>query len=133
MSGHRELQVHESLNVQSVEMEDALSEIEQTERSDNSDDSQHRGDCQHEPHVPGFGLVLVLDVVVGDRKDGSVVEQRDHDNHDGGHRVEIEDQDRQGHEEQDAQRLRDAVDGVAVHPLKYAATLFDGVDDHRQP
>ena len=58
--------------------------------------------------------------------------KRQHHDHDRGEGIEVENQDCQRHEEQHAQRLGDAVDGVAVHPLEDAAALLDRVDDHRQ-
>ena len=132
MPGHRKLQVHQCLDVQTVEVKDAFAEIEQSKRSNNPDDSQHCGDCQHEPHVPGFGLVLVEDVVISDGQDSSIVEKRQHDDHHGGEGIEVEHQDGERHEEQHTQRLRDAVDGVAVHSLKDSSAFLDCVDDHRQ-
>ncbi len=130
MPGHGELEVHECLYGQAVHVEDALAQIEQKKRGDNADHSQHCGDGQHKPHVPGFGLVSIQDVVIGDRQNRPVVKQRDHHDHDRRYGIEIEDQDGQRHEEQHAQRLSDAVDGVAVHALEDAAALFDRVDDH---
>ncbi len=99
---------------------------------DRTDDTEHGGDTEHEAHVPGFGLILVVDVVVGDRQDGAVVQQREHHDHDRGDGKEVEDQDRERHEQQHPQRLGDAVDRVAVHSLEDLAALFDRVDDHRQ-
>ena len=132
MPSHRKLQVHQGLDVQTVKVKNALAEIEQTERRDNPDESQHCGDCQHEAHVPGLGLVFVLNIVIGNRQNGPVVEQGQHHDHYRGEGIEVEDQDRQRHEEQHPQRLRDAVNGVTVHPLEDAATLLDCVNDHRQ-
>ena len=73
-----------------------------------------------------------MDVVVGDGQDGAVVEQRQHHDHHRGDRVEVEDQDRQSHEQQHTQRLGDAVHRVAVHPLEDLAALLDRLDDHRK-
>jgi hypothetical protein len=133
MPGHGSFRYISVWTVQAVHVEDALAKIEQRKRGDNADDSQHGGDAQHAPHVPGFGLVSVVNVVVSDRQNGSIVKQRDHHDHDRGDGIEVEDQDRQRHEEQHAQRLRDAVNGVAVHALEDAAALLDRVDDDRQP
>ena len=73
-----------------------------------------------------------MHVVIGDGQDGAVVEQRQHHDHHRRQRIKVEDQDRQRHEQQHAQRLGDAVDRVAVHPLEDLAALLDRVDDHRQ-
>ena len=62
-----------------------------------------------------------MNIVIGDGQDGAVVEQRQHHDHHRRQRIEVEDQDRQRHEQQHAQRLGDAVDRVAVHPLEDAA------------
>ena len=83
-------------------------------------------------HVPGLGLILVMNIVIGNGQDGAVVEQRQHHDHHRRQWIKVEDQDRQRHEQQHAQRLGDAVDRVAVHPLEDAAALLDRVDDHRQ-
>ena len=81
MPGNGQLQVHQRLDVRAVEVKDALAEIKQAERRDDPDYAQHRGDPQDQPHVPSLGLVLVMDVVIGDGEDGAVVEQRQHDDH----------------------------------------------------
>ena len=73
-----------------------------------------------------------MNVVIGNGQDGAVVEQRQHHDHHRRQRIKVEDQDRQRHEQQHAQRLGDAVDRVAVHPLEDTAALLDRVDDHRQ-
>jgi hypothetical protein len=62
--------------------------------------------------------------------DGAIVEQRQHDDHDRGQGIEFEDDDRQRHEQENAQRLGDPIDRVAVHPLKDAAAFLDRFDDH---
>ena len=91
---------------------------------------KYRGNPQHHAHVPGFGLILVMDVVIGDGQDGAIVEQRQHHDHHRRHRIKVEDQDRQRHEQQHAQRLGDAVDRVAVHPLENAPALLDCINNH---
>jgi len=66
-------------------------------------------------------------VVVGDGQDRAVVEQRQHHDHDRGHRVEVEDQNGQGDKQQHPplQGFRDSVDRVTVHPLEdLAASLI---------
>jgi hypothetical protein len=80
--GHRQHQIHQRLQLRAVEVEHAVAEVEQAERGDRADDAQHRGDAQNQAHVPGFGLVLVMHVVVGDGQDRAVVEQRQHHDHD---------------------------------------------------
>ena len=55
-------------------MKYAFTEIKQTKRGRDANDAQHRGDPQHKPHVPRFWLVLIVNVVIGDRQDGSVIE-----------------------------------------------------------
>ena len=102
MPRDRELEIHQRLDVRTVEIEDALTEIEQAEGGDDSDDAEHGRDPEHEAHVPGFGLVPVAHVVVGDGQDGAVVEQRDHHDHDRGHGIEVEDENRECHEQQHA-------------------------------
>ena len=39
-----------------------------------ADEAQYRGDSQHQAHVPGFGLILVMNVVIGNGQDGAVVQ-----------------------------------------------------------
>ena len=73
-----------------------------------------------------------MDVVVGNGQNRAVVEQGQHHDHHRGQRIKVEDQDRQGHEQQHAQGLGNAVDRVAVHPLEDFPALLDRVDDHRQ-
>ena len=102
MSRHGQLQVHQSLDVRMVEVKYPLSKIEQAKRGDDSHDAQHRRDPQHQTHVPGLWLILVMNVVIGDGQNGSVIEQRDHHDHHCGHRIEVKDQDRNRHEEQHA-------------------------------
>ncbi len=113
-------------------MEDALTEIKQAKRSHHSDNAQHRGDPEHQAHVPGLGLVFVMNVVVSDGQDGSIVQQRQHHDHHRCQRIEVKHQDRERHEEQHAQRFCDAVDRVAVHALENAPALLDCVDDYRE-
>ena len=132
MSGDRQLQVHQRLDVSAVEMKYALAEIKQAKRGHDADDAQHRGDPQHQAHVPGLGCVLVMNIVVGDGQYGAIVEQRQHHDHYRGQRIKVEDQDRQSHEQQHAERLGDTVDRVAVHALEDTAALLDRVDDYRQ-
>lgn len=62
-----------------------------------------------------------MHVVIGNGQNDAVVEQGQHHDHHGRQRIEAEDQNSQGHEQQHAQRLSDAVDGVAVHALEYLA------------
>ena len=133
MSGDGQHEVHQGLHAGVSEVEDAVAQVEKTEGSDRSKYAQHGGDPEHQSHVPGFGSVSVVDLVVRDRQDGAVVEQRKHHDHDGGQRVEIENEDGEGDEQQHPQGFGDAVDRVAVHPLKDLAALFDRVDDDRQP
>jgi hypothetical protein len=132
MSGHGQLQIHERLDVRAVEVECALAKIKQAKRGHDADDAQHRGNAQHHAHVPGLGLILVMNVVIGNGQDGAVVEQRQHHDHHRRQRIKIKDQDRQRHEQQYAQRLGDTVDRIAVHPLEYFPALLDRVDNHRQ-
>ena len=73
MPGHGQLQIHQRLDVVAIDMEDSLGEEEQAEGRHDSDDPEHRRDPQHHAHIPGFGLVLVVDVVVGDGQDRAVV------------------------------------------------------------
>ena len=125
MACHGKLQVHQRLDVRVVEVKYALAKIEKTECGCDSDQAEHCGDTQHQAHVPGLGLILVVHIVIGDRQDCSIVQHGDHHDHHRGHRVEIKDQDRQSHEEQHAQCFGDAIDGIAVHALEDATTLLD--------
>ncbi len=113
-------------------MKDTLTEIKQSEGGDDPDDTQHRGNPQHQTHVPGLGLILVMNVVISDGQDGSVVEQRQYHDHHRRQWIEVEHQDRQRHEQQHAQRLSNTVDRIAVHPLERFSALLDRVDNHRQ-
>ncbi len=79
-----------------------------------------------------FGLVLVMNIVIGDGQNRAVVEQRQHHDHHRRQRIKIENQNRQRHEQQHAQRLGDAVNRVTVHPLENSPALLDRVNDHRQ-
>ena len=74
-----------------------------------------------------------MNIVIGDGQDGSVIEQRQHDDHHCGEWIEVEHQNRQRHKQEHAQRFGNAVDCIAVHPLEDAAALLDRVDDYRQP
>ena len=132
MSGHRQHQVHHRLQLRMVEVEHLVAQVEQAEGGDGADDAEHRGDPEHQAHVPGLGLILVANVVVGDGQDGAVVEQRQHHDLHRRHGKEVEDQDARRDEQQHPQRLGDAVDRVAVHPLEDLPALLDRVDDHRQ-
>ena len=73
-----------------------------------------------------------MNIVICDGQNRAVIEQRQHHNHDGRQRIEIENQNRQRHEEQHAQRLSDAINRVTVHPLENPPALLDRVNDHRQ-
>ena len=132
MSRHGQLQIHQRLDVCTVEMKYAFAEIKQAKSGDHPDDAQHRGDPQHHAHVPGFRLIFVMNIVIGNGQDGAVIEQRQHHDHHGRQWIEVKDQDRQRHEQQHPQRLGDAVDRVAVHPLEDAAALLDRVNNHRE-
>ena len=132
MAGDRQQQIHHGLELRAVDVEDSVAEIEQSEGGDRADEPEHRRDRQNHAHVPGFGLVPRAHVVVGDRQDRGVVEQGEHHDHDRGDGKEVEHDDRQRHEQQHAQRLRDAVHRVAVHPHEDFAAFLDRVDDHRQ-
>ena len=132
MTGYGQLQIHERLDAVAVQMKHPLPQIEQTKRRDYPDNAEHGRDPEHQPHVPGLGLVFVMHVVIGDGQNGAIVEQGHHHDHDRGHRVEVKDQDRQGHEKQHAQRFGDSVDRIAVHALEDAAAFLDCVDDHGQ-
>ena len=132
MSSHGQFQVHQRLDVRMVEMKDALAKIEQAERGHDPDHAQHRRDPQHQAHVPCLGLFLVLNVVIRDGKNGSIVQHGNHHDHHCGHGIKIKYQDRQRHEEEHAQRFGDAIDRIAVHPLENAAAFLDRVDDHRE-
>ena len=69
MSGHRQLQIHQRLDVGAVEVKYALAKRKQAKRGDDPDDAQHRSDPQHHGHVPGLGLILVVNIVIGDGQD----------------------------------------------------------------
>ncbi len=73
-----------------------------------------------------------MNVVIRNGQDGAVVEQRQHHDHHRRQWIKVKDQDRQRHEEQHAQRLGNAVDRVAVHPLENSPALLDRVNNHRQ-
>src|SRR5579872_6676620 len=64
-----------------VDMKNTLAEIKQAKRVDHPDDTDHAGDGQDQAHIPGLGPVLVMDVVISNRQDGAVVEQRQHHDH----------------------------------------------------
>ena len=113
-----------------VEVKYAFAQKEKTKRGHDPDDAQHGGYSEHQAHVPCLGFVRVVNVVIRDGKDGSVVEHGDHNNHHCGDRVEVKNQDRQRHEEQHAQRFGDAVHGIAVHPLEDAAAFLDRINDY---
>ena len=115
--GHRQQQIHQRLQLRMAQVKDAVTKVKEAKRGNRADQAQHRRDPQHQAHIPGLGLFLVMNVVIGDRQNGSVVEHRYHHDHHRGHWIEIEDQDRQHHEQQHAQCFGDAVDCIAVHPL----------------
>lgn len=62
-------------------MKQPFAKIKQTEARDDPYEAQHRGDPQHYAHVPAFRLILVMNVVIGNRKDRAIVKQRQHHNH----------------------------------------------------
>ena len=132
MPGHGQFQIHQRLDVVAVKVKYALAQVKQAKCGHHSDDAQHRGDPQHQAHVPGLGLILVMNIVIGDGQDGAVIEQRYHHDHHRGDRIEVKHQDRQRHEQQHTQCFGDAVNGVAVHPLENFPTLLDGINNHRQ-
>ena len=132
MSGHGQLQIHHGLGVRAVEMKHALCEVKQAKCGDHTDDSQHCGDAENHAHIPRFGLILIMNIIVGNGENCAIIEQRQHHDHDGRHRVEVKNQNRQRHEEQHPQRLGDAVDRVAVHPLEDLAALLDRINDDGQ-
>jgi hypothetical protein len=72
-----------------------------------------------------------MNVVVGNGENCTVVEQCDHHDHHRCHRIKIENQDCQRHEEEHAQRFGYAVYGVAVHPLEDSAAFLDSIDGDR--
>ena len=82
-----------------AEVKHAVAKEKQAKRGDRADKTQHRGDPQNQAHVPGFGLVPVADIVIGNGEDRAVVEQRQHHDHDRGQRIKVEDDNRQGHEQ----------------------------------
>ena len=92
---------------------------------DDADNAKHRRDAQNRAHVPRFGLLPVDDVAIGDRQDGAVVEQRQHDDHDRGQGIEFEDDDRQRHEQENAQPL-----GDPRHAIPLDGTYVGFQSDH---
>ena len=76
MSGNGQFQVHQRLDMCAIEVEYAFGQIEQTESGNDTDDAEHGGDAKHHVHVPCLGLVLVVNIIIGDRQDRTVVEQR---------------------------------------------------------
>ena len=90
------------------------------------------GDGENPVHVPAHRSVGDRRVVVGDHHDRKVVEHRQQNDHDRGDRVEVEDDDRQRHEQQHPDRLGDAEGGVAGHPLEDAPRLLDRRGDDRE-
>ena len=107
-------EIHHGLDLRALDVKDAVREVKQSKRRERPDDTEHGGDSQNSAHVPDFGLVPVDDVVVCDPQDGGVVEQRQHDDHDCRQWIEIEDDDRQRHEQKNTQRLGDAIDRVTL-------------------
>ena len=76
-------------------------------------------------------MILVTNIVVGNRENGPVIEQREHHDHHRRQGIEVEDEDGRRHEQQHAQRLRNPVDRVTVHPLENPAALLDRINDDR--
>ena len=58
MPRHGQLQINQRLDVRTVEVKDALTEVKQAEGGNDPDDAQHRGDPQNHAHVPGFGIMF---------------------------------------------------------------------------
>ena len=90
MSGHGQLQIHQRLDVRPVEVKDTFTEIKQAEGGDDPDDALHRGDSKHHVHIPCLGLILVMNVIIGNGQDGAAVEQCQHHNHHRHQRIKVE-------------------------------------------
>ena len=73
MSGNRQRQVHQRLEMRMVEVKHLVAKVEEAKRGNWADDAQYGGHPEHEAHVPGLGLILVVNVVVGDGQDCAVV------------------------------------------------------------
>ncbi len=75
MAGDRQLEVHQRLDARAIEVKYPIGQVEQAEGGRDAENTQHRGHTQDDAHVPGLRLVAIVDVVIGDREDGAVVEQ----------------------------------------------------------
>ncbi len=62
---------------------------------DNANNAQHCGNPQHHMHIPCFGLIFIMNIIIGDGQDGTIVEQCQHHDHDRGHGIKVKDQYRQ--------------------------------------
>ena len=76
MSRDRQSEVHHGLQLWPTEVEHPIAQVEDAKGGDRSDETEDGGHTEHDAHVPGFGLITVADIVVGDRQDRSVVQQR---------------------------------------------------------
>jgi hypothetical protein len=96
MSGHRQLQEEEGLNDIPREMEHFLAYVEQSKRKNHSDKARESGQGQNHPHIPFFRFLSKPDIVVSNGHDGRIVEERQQNDHNGGHGIEIENQSGKG-------------------------------------
>ena len=105
----------------------------QCERLDDREEAEHRRYAQHSRHLPADRLRADRRIVIGDRHDRDVVQQRhDHDHH-GGERLKAEDDARQHDKEHDVHRQRDTINRIAGDAAEDPPRFVDGVVDDRQP
>ena len=76
-------------------------------------------------------LLAEVTTACGIRDGAFLIEEGQQDDHNSGDRVEIEDDHRKYHEDHDANRFRNAIDRVTVHPFEDPACLLYRIDDHR--
>ena len=101
-----------------------LEQEKQQERSDDSQDSQQARDAQQCLQIPTHRFLTDARVVVSNRQDGQVIEQRQQDDHQRSNWIKIEHDDTQCHEQDDANGFRDAKRGITLHALESNTRLF---------
>ncbi len=132
MTGHCELQEDERLDLGNVQLKEVLGEDEESEGLDYADKSEHGRYGKDPAHLPSHGVRFQPGVIITDRDNGQVVQEREHYDHHRGDRIDVEEDHSERDEEHDTYRLYDAIDGVTVHPLEYPAGSLHRLHDHRK-
>ena len=116
-----------------IQVEPVHCQKQHSKASKHAHNTHGSGDSDDLSHIPTNRAFFQTSVIVGDGHDWYIVQEGKEYDHYCSNWIKVEEDHGQDHEEHNPYCLRDTVDGIGVHPLKYTPCLFYGPDNDREP